>query len=83
MSSLGDGRVYIAQKTAMLVGIIKKSGMSYEEYIKRKVEPDLKNFIFNRAEMDFIMTFYILREGITNERTDHMGISQGQAARKV
>lgn len=59
MSSLGDGRVYIAQKTAMLVGLIKKSDMSYEEYIKRKVEPDLKNFIFRRAEMDFIMTFCI------------------------
>ncbi len=64
MSSLGDGRVYIAQKTAMLVGLIKKSDMSYEEYIKRKVEPDLKNFIFCRAEMDFIMTFYTPRSSI-------------------
>lgn len=49
------GRASIATRTAFLVLLIKKSGMTHEEYIQDIVRTDLKQFIFYRAEMDFIM----------------------------
>lgn len=53
--TLVGGRASIAAKTAFLVLLIKKSGMTHEEYIQDIVRTDRKQFIFYRAEMDFIM----------------------------
>lgn len=53
--TLVGGHASIAARTVFLVLLIKKSGMTHEEYIQDIVRTDLKQFIFYRAEMDFIM----------------------------
>lgn len=59
--TLVGGHASIATRTVFLVLLIKKSGMTHEEYIQDIVQTDLKQFIFYRAEMDFITTFYTPR----------------------
>ena len=54
--TLVGGRAAIATRTMFLVRLIKKLGMTHEEYIQDIVRSDFKHSIFYRTEMDFIIT---------------------------